>query len=64
MPLVEVPRRSYCREKVVAQDNGSVGVALYGNTLGMFQYIAGKHSSAHLIDHRIVAKGLALFDQR
>jgi hypothetical protein len=63
MALVKMPRRRYCREVLVAHYDGSVGIALYRYARSVFQYIAGKHSPTHFVDHGVVAKGLALFDQ-
>ena len=60
VPLVEVPRRGYRREVSVAQNNSAVGLTLYCNALGKLQHTADKQATTHLIDHRVLAKGLAL----
>jgi tRNA isopentenyl-2-thiomethyl-A-37 hydroxylase MiaE len=63
MSLVEVPRGRYRREILVAQGYRAVGVALDRYALGILQDAAEKHSPTHLIDERVVAKGLTLLNR-
>jgi hypothetical protein len=47
---------------LITQGYGTVGIALYGNALGVLQHIADKHSSADLVDNGVISEGLTLLD--